>query len=148
MPPAARIGDMHTCPMVNPGPAPHVGGPITLGSMNVITEKKPQARADDMATCAGPPDFILKGSTGVQVNGKMAARMGDPTQHGGVITLGAGTVMIGEVDGGGSSGSGSSLVSRPFAESGDGDQARIVGVMVVAAKNGTPFCEQCAKGTA
>ena len=30
MPPAARITDMHTCPMVTPGlpPIPHVGGPI------------------------------------------------------------------------------------------------------------------------
>jgi hypothetical protein len=29
--PAARIGDMHVCPMVTPGlpPIPHVGGPIT-----------------------------------------------------------------------------------------------------------------------
>jgi len=32
MPPAARIGDMHTCPMVTPGtpPVPHVGGPLEL----------------------------------------------------------------------------------------------------------------------
>ena len=30
MKPAARITDMHTCPMVTPGvpPIPHVGGPI------------------------------------------------------------------------------------------------------------------------
>ena len=28
MPPASRIGDNHVCPMVNPGPTPHVGGPI------------------------------------------------------------------------------------------------------------------------
>lgn len=25
---AARVGDMHTCPMVLPGPVPHVGGPV------------------------------------------------------------------------------------------------------------------------
>ncbi|MEM7391354.1 MAG: PAAR domain-containing protein, partial [Verrucomicrobiota bacterium] len=47
--PAARIGDMHTCPMVNPGPVPHVGGPISLGSHNVITGNMPQARVGDMA---------------------------------------------------------------------------------------------------
>ena len=30
MPPAARLTDMHTCPMQTPGlpPIPHVGGPI------------------------------------------------------------------------------------------------------------------------
>ena len=31
MPPAARVGDMHTCPMQTPtlaGPIPHVGGPV------------------------------------------------------------------------------------------------------------------------
>ena len=28
MQPAARVTDMHTCPMVYPGPKPHVGGPI------------------------------------------------------------------------------------------------------------------------
>ena len=43
MPPAARISDMHTCPMVNPGPVPHVGGPDISGSPNVITGYMPQA---------------------------------------------------------------------------------------------------------
>ena len=36
MPDAARISDLHTCPKVEPGPVPHVGGPIFTGSANVI----------------------------------------------------------------------------------------------------------------
>lgn len=48
MPPAARISDMHVCPMVNPGPVPHVGGPVIKGQPNVLTGKMPQARVSDM----------------------------------------------------------------------------------------------------
>lgn len=61
--PAARVGDLHVCPMVTPGipPIPHVGGPITLGSPRVLVGKMPQARATDMATCVGPPDTIALG---------------------------------------------------------------------------------------
>lgn len=61
--PAARVGDMHTCPMVNPGvpPPPHVGGPITLGSFTVLICGQPAARMGDMCTCAGPPDSIAAG---------------------------------------------------------------------------------------
>jgi uncharacterized Zn-binding protein involved in type VI secretion len=35
------------------------------------------------------------GSTTVMIGGKPAARMGDPTAHGGTIVLGDPTVMIG-----------------------------------------------------
>ena len=58
--PAARLGDMHTCPMATPGtpPVPHVGGPITLGSPTVLIGGQPAARVGDMATCVGPPDSI------------------------------------------------------------------------------------------
>jgi uncharacterized Zn-binding protein involved in type VI secretion len=67
MKPAARISDMHICPMVTPGtpPIPHVGGPIIMGEPTVL------------------------------IGVMMAARMGDPTLHGGVITLGCPTVLIG-----------------------------------------------------
>ena len=92
--PAARIGDMHVCPMVT-GVVPHVGGPITLGMPTVITAKMPQARMGDMATCVGPPDMIAMGSSTVFVGNMMAARMGDTTVHGGTIVLGAPTVLIG-----------------------------------------------------
>lgn len=93
--PAARISDMHICPKVNPGPVPHVGGPIALGSANVLIGGLPAARVGDMAICVGPPDKISKGSGTVQINGKPAARMGDSTGHGGKIVVGCPTVLIG-----------------------------------------------------
>ena len=94
MPPAARVGDMHTCPMTT-GPVPHVGGPILPpGCPTVLIAGMPAARVGDMATCAGPPDAIVMGSTKVMIGGMPAARMGDQTAHGGVIVLGAPTVMI------------------------------------------------------
>ena len=98
MPPAARITDMHTCPMVNPGfPAiPHVGGPIIgPGVPTVLIAGIPAAVAGDMCSCVGPPDTIVKGSATVMISGRPAARMGDTTAHGGSIVLGAPTVMIG-----------------------------------------------------
>ncbi len=79
--PAARIGDMHVCPMVNPAPVPvpHVGMPISLGSAGVLIGGMPAARMGDMAPCTGPPDTIV---------------------------LGCMTVLIGEVGGGGGGGGG------------------------------------------
>ncbi len=94
MPPAARITDMHTCPMVT-GVVPHVGGPIIKGHPTVMIAKMPAARVADMVTCVGPPDVIVKGSATVMIGKMPAARMGDNTAHGGVIVLGAPTVMIG-----------------------------------------------------
>src|SRR6184192_3236556 len=93
MPPAARLGDMHTCPMVT-GVVPHVGGPILPPCCpTVMIGNMPAARVGDMATCVGPPDVIAMGSPTVLIGNMMAARMGDPTVHGGVITLGFPTVM-------------------------------------------------------
>ena len=94
-PPAARVTDMHTCPMVT-GVVPHVGGPILPPcAVTVLTVKLPQARVTDLCTCVGPPDTIVKGSATVFVCKLPAARMGDMTAHGGVIILGAPTVLIG-----------------------------------------------------
>ncbi len=61
--PAARVEDMHICPMVEPRvpPVPHVGGPIIMGSPTVIIGGMPAARMGDMATCVGPPDSIALG---------------------------------------------------------------------------------------
>ncbi len=98
MPPAARLTDMHTCPMVTPGtpPVPHVGGPVAgPGVPTVIIGGMPAATIGDMCTCVGPPDAIMKASTTVLIGGKPAARMGDNTAHGGVIVVGFPTVMIG-----------------------------------------------------
>ena len=95
MPPAARVSDMHTCPMVT-GIVPHVGGPILpAGCPTVLIGFMPAARQGDMAVCVGPPDSIAVGSPTVLIGNMMAARMGDPTVHGGVIVLGEPTVMIG-----------------------------------------------------
>jgi uncharacterized Zn-binding protein involved in type VI secretion len=92
--PAARMTDMHVCPMVT-GVVPHVGGPITLGAPTVLIGSLPAARVTDMAVCAGPPDLIALGSFTVLICGMPAARMGDLTAHGGTIVLGLPTVLIG-----------------------------------------------------
>lgn len=92
---AARVGDPTLCPMFD-GPKPHVGGPIIgPGSPNVTTEKMPQAIMTDKTTCASAPAVLIKCSGTVLVNKKPAARMGDMTNHGGVVVKGATTVMIG-----------------------------------------------------
>ena len=95
MPPAARITDMHTCPLVT-GTVPHVGGPILpAGAPTVLIAGMPAARVGDMAVCTGPPDTIMTGSGSVMIGGMPAARMGDSTAHGGTIVLGEATVLIG-----------------------------------------------------
>lgn len=96
MPPAARVGDMHTCPMVT-GVVPHVGGPILPpGKPTVLIGNMPAATATCMCTCVGPPDVIVKGSATVLINNMPAARVGDNTAHGGIIAgPGCVTVMIG-----------------------------------------------------
>lgn len=95
MPPAARVNDMHACPMVT-GVVPHVGGPILPpGCPTVLIEGMPAARVGDMAFCAGGPDVIALGSFTVLIAGQPAARMGDMTAHGGAIVLGSFTVLIG-----------------------------------------------------
>ena len=94
MPPAARISDMHVCPMFS-GPVPHVGGPILPpGCVTVLIGGLPAARVSDMCVCAGPPDVVMMGSVKVMIGGLPAARMGDVTAHGGTIVLGCFTVMI------------------------------------------------------
>ena len=97
MPPAARLTDLHTCPMVDVL-VPHVGGPVTgPGAPTVLIGSLPAACLGDLCVCVGPPDTIILGSATVLIGGKPAARMGDTTAHGGVITLGCPTVIIGGV---------------------------------------------------
>jgi uncharacterized Zn-binding protein involved in type VI secretion len=92
--PAARVTDMHVCPMVTVL-VPHVGGPILPpGGMTVLIGELPAARVSDLVTCVGPPDVIALGSMTVLIGGLPAARMGDITAHGGAITLGCFTVLI------------------------------------------------------
>jgi uncharacterized Zn-binding protein involved in type VI secretion len=95
MPPAARITDMHVCPMVTVL-VPHVGGPIVSpGGPTVLIGGLPAATVGSACVCVGPPDTVAMGSTTVMICGKPAARLGDPTAHGGSIVLGCFTVMIG-----------------------------------------------------
>jgi uncharacterized Zn-binding protein involved in type VI secretion len=123
MPPAARIGDLHVCPLSD-GPKPHVGGPVAMGAATVMIGAMPAARVGDMCVCVGPPDVIMKGSPTVLIEGMMAARLGDMTAHGGTITLGCPTVMIGEM--------------------GMGGAVTVQGQAMVAAKRaGMPLCEKC-----
>ncbi|MFM2483672.1 PAAR domain-containing protein [Celerinatantimonas yamalensis] len=98
MPFAARITDMHLCPMQTPGlpPIPHVGGPVIgPGVATVLIGNLPASVVGDSCTCVGPPSTIIKGSVTVMIGGKPAARMGDSTNHGGSIILGEPTVLIG-----------------------------------------------------
>ena len=90
--PAARVGDMHVCPLLNPGvpPPPHVGGPMSIGSPTVLIGGMPAARMGDLAPCAGPPD---------------------------VIALGCPTVLIGEAGGG----AGGRLETPPAISAASGD---------------------------
>jgi uncharacterized Zn-binding protein involved in type VI secretion len=96
MPAAARVSDNHACPMVEPGPVPHVGGPIVPScAPQVLTGTQPQGRLSDLATCVGPPDVIAMGAATVLAHGLPAARMGDATAHGGAIAKGFPMVLIG-----------------------------------------------------
>lgn len=121
MPDAARISDFHVCPKVEPGPVPHVGGPIFSGSANVIIGFLPAAREGDSLVCfpIGPGDRIKQGSTSVLINGRQAARRSDPGSHisGDLIAAGCPTVVIGD-----------STQAFTFR---------------AAARRGTPFCEEC-----
>ena len=94
MPAAARLTDLHTCPLATPNP--HVGGPVAgPGVPTVLIGGMPAAVVSDICVCAGPPDSIVKGSTTVLIGGRPAARQGDLTAHGGSIVTGFPTVLIG-----------------------------------------------------
>ncbi len=95
MPPAARISDAHVCPKVEPGPKPHVGGPVSAGDATVLIGFQPAARVGDSATCIGPADTVARGEPSVLIGFKDAARLGDATSHGGVLASGCPTVLIG-----------------------------------------------------
>jgi uncharacterized Zn-binding protein involved in type VI secretion len=93
---AARVGDNHSCPMTNPNGSPHTGGPIMPpGEATVLIGGMPAAVLGDKCVCAGPPDSIIAGSSSVLIGSKPAVRQGDSTTHGGSITAGCATVIIG-----------------------------------------------------
>ena len=93
--PAARLTDMHVCPMVTVL-VPHVGGPVVgPGAPTVLIGGLPAARVSDMCVCVGPPDVIALGAFTVLIGGLPAAYMGGLTAHGGTIVLGCPTVWVG-----------------------------------------------------
>ena len=127
MPPSARVGDLHTCPMVT-GLVAHVGGPILPpGDMTVLVGGLPAARIGDMCTCLGPPDTIALGSPTVMIGNRMAARQTDPTVHGGIIAVGYPTVLIGEF-GSGSLGGGVGGLLAGLALAGVAALKRLLGL--------------------
>jgi len=58
--PAARLGDLQVCPLVDVL-KPHVGGPIISGSASVLIGGAPAARVGDVIQCVGPPGTIAQG---------------------------------------------------------------------------------------
>lgn len=59
--PAARVTDLHVCPMVT-AIVPHVGAAILPpGSTTVLIGGMPAARMTDQLVCTGPPDIIALG---------------------------------------------------------------------------------------
>lgn len=89
MPPAARIGDIHMCTIHGPGPL------FAEGSEDVLIGHMRAAREGDRAKCCWVlEDPVVRGEPSVLINGKPAARLGDPT-NGGTITQGLLTVLIG-----------------------------------------------------
>src|SRR5262245_20660426 len=71
--PAARVGDMHVCPLVNADPAatPHVGGPLAgPGVPNVLICGLPAAVIGDLASCSSPaPDAVVGAFPTVLIGG-------------------------------------------------------------------------------
>jgi uncharacterized Zn-binding protein involved in type VI secretion len=59
--------DSHTCPLVSPGGAPHVGGVTPMGSATVLINNMPAARQGDQIIESGPPNSIAMGETTVMI---------------------------------------------------------------------------------
>ena len=126
MHPAARLGDNHTCPMLNPDESPHTGGPISEGEGSVLVGYMPAARLGDQATCLGPTDAISTGTGSILISYMPAAALGDQTVHGGFIAQGENTVLLGDsaAGAGGSTGA----------------------TMRAARKEARPLCDVCSDG--
>lgn len=148
MPLAARVGDMHNCPMVTPGlpPIPHVGGPILPPcQVNVLIGGIPAARVGDQATCVGPPDTIINGSPSVLIGNKPAARISDPTAHGGMIAQGCPTVIIGGPTAPATPPRKPGLFANIVSAVKKTAQKAQAAVLGNAAQSGAAFCEECEK---
>ncbi len=68
MPAWRAAADFHTCPLVNPGPVPHVGGVVSAGSVTVLINNLPAARqGDSIIEAAGGPNSIVMGAPTVLI---------------------------------------------------------------------------------
>ena len=123
MPPAARLTDLTVCPKSEPGPVLHVGGPIVgAGAATVLIGFMPAARMSDKCACVGPPASVVEGSPTVKIEGKLAARLGDATSHGGFVALGCPTVLIGGAAQGAAASTGKAFVAVCAAPRDDGSE--------------------------
>jgi uncharacterized Zn-binding protein involved in type VI secretion len=91
--PAARVGDIHFCPAM--APIPHVGGPVLLGAQSIQIGGQSAARRGDLCLCLAIPAQIARGAMPVRMETLPAARKTDPTSHGGLLTQGLDSVLIG-----------------------------------------------------
>jgi uncharacterized Zn-binding protein involved in type VI secretion len=96
--PAARVGDMHTCPLSDGNHAARRRrGDARLGIVTVLIGGSAGATVGNQCTCVSPaPDVIQQGSATVKIGGQNAARQGDATAHGGIISSGFANVLIGD----------------------------------------------------
>lgn len=95
--PLAILGMMHVCPVIDPGPKPHVGGPIiSAGQSHVKFNGIPWAVDSGKCLCTGKPgdDPHSQGSGKVKINGKGVMRIGDSTSHGGKIVTGVPVIKV------------------------------------------------------
>lgn len=85
-------GHQHVCPMVDPGPKPHLGGPVMSTQQSFVTvEGVPIATMGDRLLCTGVPttsDKITSGSSVASIEGRKIARVGDSCAHGGKLVEG------------------------------------------------------------
>lgn len=91
MPPVALKGHMHVCPQIDPGPKPHVGGPVVSTSQNFVEINGiPIATVGSKCMCTGMPGTaaITGGSSFAKIAGQKVARLGDACEHGGRIVQG------------------------------------------------------------
>lgn len=83
---------MHVCPMVDPGPKPHIGGPVISTQQTFVTvEGVPIATVGDNLLCTGVPttsEKITSGSSIATIQGRKIARLGDACAHGGKLVEG------------------------------------------------------------
>ena len=87
MPNVSLIGHYHRCPLNDPGPVPHVGGPIVTGQS--ICTVNGVAVVGDICRCqTGASDPIVSGAGNFTINGKTVALTGSRTAHGGVLVEG------------------------------------------------------------